>query len=57
MTIKIAYHKLFSIEHSLQCHFFQRETPLERKLENPSVIGRTRQAHYFFLIVCIFYSF
>lgn len=57
MTIKIAYHKLhvFSIEHSLQCHFFQRKTPLERKLENPSVIGRTRHAHYFFLIVWIFY--
>lgn len=55
MTIKIAYHKLFSIEHSLQCHFFPKGNFPREKTGNPSVIGRTRQAHYFFLIVWIFY--
>lgn len=31
MTIKIAYHKLFSIEHSLQCHFFPKGNSPKKK--------------------------
>lgn len=50
MTIKIAYNKLFSIEFP-PMPFFQRKTSTLKKLENPSVVGRTRHAHYSSLIV------